>query len=107
MSEPKLGMRYNDVARRIKKLQKNPYGTKLDKIRLIDSLANQCRLAEGESALCELERECALKQGSSLTGAGNKQLGACLRFDCANRDKLCNVCIKSSAYEKMQKVLTR
>jgi len=72
---PKVGMPYSDVARRIKRIQVNP-GHPEAKRNLINSLKNQCRLAEGDSALTELERECALsKKESFLSGAGNKQSG--------------------------------
>jgi hypothetical protein len=72
MSLPKVGMHYDDVVKKIKRFQKLPNP---DKARVIDSLANQCRLAEGQAAQTELERECALTQASFLTGAGNKQIG--------------------------------
>ena len=75
MSEPKLGMNYSDCAKRIKRIQNNS-GHPLAKRNIIDSLKNQCRLAEGNSAIKELERECAFpKRSSSFTGAGNKQVG--------------------------------
>ena len=72
---PKVGMGYADVSRRIKRIQSNP-GHPQAKTNLINSLKNQCRIAEGEPAMKELERECALtKTGSFLTGSGNKQMG--------------------------------
>jgi len=72
---PKLGMEYADVAKRIKRIQFNP-GHPKAKQNLINSLKRQCRLAEGESAYKELERECAIsKEDSSLPGAGHKQIG--------------------------------
>lgn len=75
MSDLKLGMSYSDVARRIKRIQANP-GHPEAKTNIINSLKNQCRLAEGNSALKELQRECTLsKRSFFLTGAGNKQVG--------------------------------
>jgi hypothetical protein len=71
---PRIGMYYDDVARRVKRIQKNP-GHPEAKRNIIASLKNQCRLAEGEAAQTELERECALTQASFLTGGGNKQCG--------------------------------
>lgn len=95
---PKLGMEYSDCAKRIKRIQVNP-GHPRGKVNIINSLKNQCRLAEGESSLKELERECALsKSGSSFTGAGNKQIGICMKFNCINRNDKCDECIKGSAY---------
>ena len=77
MSELKLGMAYADVARRIKRIASAKGGNVQAKANLIKSLANQCRLAEGESALKELERECisSNQKDSIFSGAGNKQTG--------------------------------
>lgn len=72
----KHGMAYSDVSRRIKRIQSNP-GHPEAKQNLINSLKNQCRIAEGNSAIIELERECANTKsaGYSLTGSGTKQVG--------------------------------
>jgi hypothetical protein len=67
-------MNYSDVARRIKRIKSATTGNAQAKNNLIASLKNQCRLAEGESALKELERECA-SSNSIFSGAGNKQTG--------------------------------
>lgn len=72
MSEPRLGMRFNDCARRIKRISANP-GHPVAKANIINSLRNQCRLAEGESALKELDT--IHKKGSTFMGAGSKQIG--------------------------------
>lgn len=75
MSEPKIGMNYSDVAKRIKRIKSSPMHLQ-SKLNLIHSLSNQCRLAEGESSLKELARDCAFnKTGSTFSGAGNKQTG--------------------------------
>lgn len=73
---PKVGMSYSEVATRIKRIQSNP-GHPQAKANIINSLKNQCRLAEGESALNALESECSLnhKRIHSFTGAGHKQVG--------------------------------
>ena len=69
----KVGLSYSDVARRIKRIQSNP-GHPQAKANLINSLKNQCRIAEGESVLTELNRECS-SEGSFFTGSGTKQCG--------------------------------
>lgn len=99
MNYPKLGMSYSDCAKRIRRISYSP-GNMQAKLNLVNSLRNQCRLAEGDSALKELDAEAFSKhkRSSDLTGAGTKQLGVCCKFDCINRDKECNKCIKGSAY---------
>jgi hypothetical protein len=68
-------MRYADVVSRIKRIQRNG-GHPQAKENLIKSLKNQCRLAEGERALKEIERECAPENSvHSFSGVGNKQIG--------------------------------
>jgi len=100
MSESKLGMCYSDVAKRIKRIKSSPMHPQ-SKLNLIHSLSNQCRLAEGESSIKELAHECAFKKtDSTFSGAGNKQTGACFKFDCSNRDKFCDECFRGSAYSK-------
>lgn len=99
---PRIGMSYNDVLCRCKRLAGSKSGHPQAKSNLINSLRNQCRLAEGEKALSELDKElCSTNKPSSrcLTGAGNKQLGVCMKFDCATRfTDRCDSCIKGSAY---------
>ena len=72
---PDVGMSYEQVKHRLKKYDSiNRFGRKEIK----DSLRNQLRLAEGESALTELDKELSSnshKRVLSLTGAGQKQLG--------------------------------
>lgn len=70
---PKLGMSYAECEKRIKRIQVNP-GHPEAKANLINSLRNQCRLAEGESALTDLDKNCH-KEGSAFSGAGPKQIG--------------------------------
>ena len=76
MSDAKLGMYYKDVAPRCKRILKNP-GHPEAKANLVNSLKNQCRLAEGEGAKAELDRELSHthKSLSTFSGAGNKQTG--------------------------------
>jgi hypothetical protein len=76
MSMPRVGMRYDDVLKRCKRIISNPGNIDV-KTNLINSLKNQCRLAEGEKASIQLDKElCSTNQSShSLTGAGAKQIG--------------------------------
>lgn len=99
MGFPKLGMNYSDVSRRIKRIIHTP-GHLPSQLNLVKSLRNQCRLAEGDSALKELDAEAFSKHKGSpdLSGAGTKQIGICCKFDCVNRNKKCDECIKGSAY---------
>jgi hypothetical protein len=73
---PKIGMRYEDVSKRCKRILRSP-GDVNYKRNLLGSLANQCRLAEGEKAIIELERDLSLtkKSSQSFSGAGPKQTG--------------------------------
>lgn len=73
---PKTGMAYEDVARRVKRIEGSTRGHPAAKRNLVNSLKNQCRLAEGNSAITELERECAITKGSlAFSGAGHRQIG--------------------------------
>jgi hypothetical protein len=73
--EPKIGMRYDDCAKRIKRIARNG-GHPQAKRNLINSLVYQCRLHEGESSLTELAHDCAsIKLDSIFSGGGNKQIG--------------------------------
>ena len=77
MSMPKVGMSYQDVNKRCSRILRNPGDTQ-KKAHLVGSLRNQLRLAEGESALNELDKELCSTRSSglrSLTGAGTKQIG--------------------------------
>ena len=73
---PKVGLGYSEVAQRCKRILSNP-GNPKAKENLINSLRNQCRIAEGEKSISELDKElCSTKPSSRcLTGAGNKQTG--------------------------------
>lgn len=66
MSEPKLGMRYDDVRKRVKRISKvNTQAAE----NLMNSLRNQARLCEGEGAVREIDREL------TFTGNSNRQSG--------------------------------
>ena len=69
MAYPKQGMTYEQCKAKLKKLGSNP--------NLRSSILNQCRLAEGEKAQKELEKEFSYKVNRSraFSGAGNKQVG--------------------------------
>ena len=72
---PDIGMSFEQVKKRIKKYESiNKFGRK----EIADSLKNQLRLAEGEAAVHELDKELSSSttiRGSTLTGAGAKQTG--------------------------------
>ena len=71
MSEhPKLGMYYENARKKLKgPLGKDPA--------MRDSILNQARLHEGETAKSEIERELALikKRSHAFSGAGSVQTG--------------------------------
>jgi len=69
MAFPKQGMTYEQSKSKLKKLGSDP--------NLRSSILNQCRLAEGEKAQKELEKEFSYKanRSRSFSGAGNKQVG--------------------------------
>jgi hypothetical protein len=70
MSDPKLGMHYEDVRKKLK----GPLGR--DK-QIRESMLNQTRLHEGEKAKNEIERELSLieHRSSAFSGAGHVQSG--------------------------------
>ncbi len=71
----KIGLGYDECAKRIKRITKNP-GHPEAKHNLVESIKNQCRLSEGEASKIELERECALAEKASFfSGTGNKSCG--------------------------------
>lgn len=73
--EPKVGLKYEDCAKRIKRIARNP-GNPQAKSNLINSLVNQCRLYEGESSLKDLAHDCAfVERDSVFSGGGSKQTG--------------------------------
>jgi hypothetical protein len=67
MSFPKIGMHFEDVRKRVKRISsgKESDGAK----RLVGSLINQARLAEGEGAVKEIIGELA------FSGSSNRQSG--------------------------------
>jgi len=69
MAFPKVGMTYEQSKSKLKKLGSDP--------NLRSSILNQCRLAEGEKAQKELEKEFSYNanRSRSFSGAGNKQTG--------------------------------
>lgn len=73
---PKIGMSYKEAATRCTRIMRNP-GHPEAKANLINSIKNQCRLAEGEKSLNDLNAELSAKHTSSPTfsGAGTKQTG--------------------------------
>lgn len=76
IKKTEIGMSYSDVSRRCKRIMSSP-GHPESKRNLINSLANQCRLSEGEKALHELDTELSSleKRPHSFSGDGNKQIG--------------------------------
>ena len=70
---PKKGLYYSDVAKRINRI-KNISGNEQAKLNLISSLRNQCRIAEGDRAVAELDNETNF-HSVSFSGRGNKQTG--------------------------------
>ena len=97
MSDLKLGMRYSDVRKRVMRINSSPKGHPKAKENLIGSLLNQARLGEGQKAAEDIAREL---NGSPtvFSCSGNKQLGACFKFDCVNRKLSCSECLKGSKY---------
>ena len=93
--QPKVGMHFSDVRKRVIRLNRFAPASE-GKDRLIGSLLNQAQLHEGDGAKNEIKAEVSAieKKASLFSGAGPKQLGACMEFSCENRDKLCNMCYK-------------
>lgn len=56
MSDPKTGMRYEDVRKRVKRIMATPGDNRL-KSNLVNSLLNQASLCEGDGASREIVRE--------------------------------------------------
>lgn len=77
MAFPKQGMYYSDVAKRIKRIKKNPSMPVNQKLNLIKSLANQCKIHEGEGSLQELSDEVSSEERSNrvFSCSGTKQTG--------------------------------
>lgn len=95
---PKLGIYYKEAHQRLSRISKIENPNVEYKQRLTQSLLYQTSLAEGEGAKSELMKEFTEKP-SSLSGAGCKQTGFCIKYDCINRETRCNRCIKYSDYE--------
>jgi hypothetical protein len=74
---PDLGMKYEDVRRRVKRIAKdyknNPHSDKQAQIRLVDSLINQAQRHEKGGAREELLKE--LEHKSFFGGSGNRSCG--------------------------------
>lgn len=103
MSMPKVGMEYSDVARRCHRIAHSKTGDPTAKTRLINSLRNQCRLANGQEALHHLDKE--INASPTFSCAGNKQVGCCMKFDCVNMSTAkCNTCFKFDGYRPARPV---
>lgn len=74
MSDPKIGLRFDNVLARVKRLEKDDRAGKVkDKLlkeNLKKSLLNQCKLYEGDSAAKEIEKEISTFSGSSNRNRG-------------------------------------
>ena len=85
MSNPKLGMHYEDVKKRLKRI-KNVDGKHVKNHQLqqnlINSLTNQVRLHEGEGAVKELNKELSSNTSSKFSGKYNRSCG----FGDGNKD---------------------
>ncbi len=68
MSNPSIGMRYEDARAKAKKF------ARLDAPQVVRSLVNQVRLCEGETAAMEIIKEVG-DTARSFSGAGNAQVG--------------------------------
>ena len=66
MSEPRIGMHFEDVRQRVKRISKVQSPQALN---LMNSLRNQARLAEGEGAVQEIDKEIM------FSGNSNRQSG--------------------------------
>src|SRR4030043_2415183 len=75
MGNPKLGMYYSDVKKRLKRITKYERNGECKDTRLAsnlkESLLNQAKLHEGEKAVKELTKEVS----PYYTGSGNKSCG--------------------------------
>lgn len=71
MSQPKLGMHYNDCAKRIKRIKRMDKGDKRLQDRLIDSLKGQADLNQ-PGAWEELAKETSTT--IAFSGSGSKQI---------------------------------
>ena len=74
MSDPKIGLRFDNVLTRVKRLERDERAGKVKdkslKENLKKSLLNQCKLCEGESAVREIEKEINPFSGSSNKNSG-------------------------------------
>lgn len=59
-NQPKVGMNYEDVRTRVKRIAQNP-GDVRQKGNLINSLLNQAKLKDGDGARRELEKELRIR----------------------------------------------
>jgi len=77
MSIPKLGMAFEDVRKRVKRIAQTDNAIPEKRDKLINSLLNQTRLCDGEKAHTEIKAELSAlnKRVHALSGAGNKQVG--------------------------------
>jgi hypothetical protein len=76
MNFPKKGMHFEDVRKRVKRIEKTaPQSEGKDK--LVNSLLNQAKLHEGEGAVKELTREVYPDVG--VKSRSNFRMGMCLK----------------------------
>jgi len=73
MSYPKLGMHFEDVRTRVRRISKSEINPK-NKERLVNSLLNQSELCDGSGAKKELVKELT-SDTSFYSCAGNKTCG--------------------------------
>lgn len=94
MPHPKVGMHFEDVRKRVKRIASTK-GNKVLQERLVNSLLNQSRLNDGEGAVSELVSE-VNHNSTFMSGAGNKQTGIDFCKVCHKVPKHCK-CKKGSA----------
>jgi hypothetical protein len=69
MGHPRIGMNYEDVRKRVNRISKTKVANPEAGLRLMGSLINQARLANGEDAAHELTTEL------TFSGSSNRQVG--------------------------------
>jgi len=74
MSYPKVGMHFEDVRKRVKRIMNNAPNTQA-KVNLVNSLVNQSRLCDGEGAANEI-----IAETDTNNHSGNK-LGYSKRYE--------------------------
>ena len=99
MGNPKQGMHYDDVKKRIKRIASTDNGSDAQKTNLVNSLVNQVRAHDGEGGVKELTQEMRGMKVQKHWGCktrGNYSVGVCIR-DCENKGtEKCDDCFKFS-----------